>query len=168
MPMKDRPGSVPEINENPDWERIEAPRSVGEGRSFVSGDPDSDRLRIRYYRDRQRNMFVARAWFGPGAEGPPGHAHGGSIFAVMDEVMGGAVWLSGHTAVTVSMSIRFRKLLPLGTCATVEGWVEEVKRKKITARSRIFDHDSGCVFAESEGTFLETKDVFRKIRDIKI
>jgi acyl-coenzyme A thioesterase PaaI-like protein len=166
--MKNHSSSVPEINEDPDWERLEAPRSVGEGRSFVSGDPDGDRLRVRYFRDRQRNMFIARAWFGPGTEGPPGHAHGGSIFAVMDEVMGGAVWLSGHTAATVSMSIRFRNLLPLGTCATVEGWVEEVKRKKITARSRIFDPGSGRVFAESEGTFLETKDVFRKIRDIKV
>jgi len=55
------------------WTPIEPLVSVGTGRSFVSGDPEGDRLRVRYFRRARDGALVGRVWFGPGAEGPPGH-----------------------------------------------------------------------------------------------
>ena len=46
-------------------------------------------------------------------QGPPGHADGGSLAAVLDEAMGAAVWLAGHSVVAAHLSwitaSRYRK-----------------------------------------------------------
>ena len=80
------------------WTPIDPLGSVGTGRSFVSGEPDGDRLRVCYYRRDRDGALVGKIWFGPGAEGPPGHAHGGSMAAVLDEAMGAGAWLAGHAS----------------------------------------------------------------------
>lgn len=60
-------------------------------RQFLQGHPD---LRLAYYRnlekdERGHHVLLGRAFFGSaGCEGPPGHAHGGSMAAVLDEAMG--------------------------------------------------------------------------------
>ena len=44
---------------------------------------------------------------GPPIEGPPGHAHGGSMAAVLDEAMGAAAWMEGHLVVAVRLATSF-------------------------------------------------------------
>ncbi|MBW2476490.1 MAG: PaaI family thioesterase, partial [Deltaproteobacteria bacterium] len=82
----------------PGWTPFDAPALVGETLKFVSGDQTGNRFRVRYFRD-QDQALVARVWFGPVTEGPPGHAHGGSIAAVLDEVLGLAAFAAGHRIV---------------------------------------------------------------------
>ena len=108
-------GTAPEVVPEPGWEPVKPFRLEGGRGSFVSGDPRGDRLRVSYFRRIDDGLLVGRAWFGPGAQGPPGHAHGGSIAAVLDEAMGAAAWLAGHLVVAVRLDTRFRKMLPLGT-----------------------------------------------------
>ena len=69
-----------------DWTPFDAPSLVGESLRFVSGEPDGNRFRVRYFRD-QGQQLKARIWFGPETEGPPWHAHGGSMAGVLDEVL---------------------------------------------------------------------------------
>jgi hypothetical protein len=76
------------------WEGFDAPALVGETLRFVSGDQTGNRFRMSYFRNQDQDL-VARVWFGPVTEGPPGHAHGGSIAAVLDEVLGLAAWAAG-------------------------------------------------------------------------
>jgi len=121
--------------------------------SFVSGDPAGDRLRVRYFRRRSDDALVVEAWFGPGAEGPPGHAHGGSIAAVLDEAMGVAVWLAGHKAVAAELVTSFRRLVPLDTTAGVETTIARVAGRKVTVRARLHDA-TGETFADAEGLFV--------------
>ena len=92
-----------------DWEPFDAPSLVGESLRFVSGDPDGNRFRVRYYRDRERHLH-ARIWFGPETEGPPGNAHGGSVAAVMDEALGLAAWAAGYPIVVGNLNVSFRNL----------------------------------------------------------
>jgi acyl-coenzyme A thioesterase PaaI-like protein len=132
---------------------LETPPSVGTGRSFVSGDPLGDRIRIRYFLRNVDAAIVARLWFGPGAEGPPGHAHGGSIAAVIDECMGAAAWLSGHTVVAGRLVANFRAMLPLETPVTAVASVAAVTGRRVTTRARIEGAD-GKVYAEGEGLFI--------------
>ncbi len=137
----------------PGWSPVNPLLAVGTLRSFVSGEPAGDRLRVRYFRRDQDDALVGKVWFGPGAEGPPGHAHGGSIAAVLDEATGCAAWLAGHSVVAARLTIEFRRLLPLGTLATLEAWVEHTDGRKVATRGRLLGA-GGEPFAEAEGLFI--------------
>ena len=152
--MSEPAGSAPEVVPEPGWTPVDPLRLEGGQGSFVSGDPRGDRLRVRYFRRERDGRLVGRAWFGPGAQGPPGHAHGGSIAAVLDEAMGAAAWLAGHLVVAVRLDTSFQRLLPLGTDALLEAWVERVEGRKVWTLSRLLDGD-GEPFAEAEGLFVK-------------
>lgn len=131
-------------------------------RSFVTNDPDGDRLRVRYELRRgavphasaaEPAALRAEAWFGLGAEGPPGHAHGGSMAAVLDEAMGLAVWLAHRAAVAAHIEVDFRNPLPLGTTARLETHPGEADDRKAAVTARLVAED-GTVFAESRGVFV--------------
>ena len=135
------------------WVAIKGTVDAGRMPSFVSGEPDGHRLRIRYYRRAHDSMFVGKAWFGPGTEGPPGHAHGGSMAALLDEAMGLAAWAAGHAVLAVRVTIDFRAMLPLGTEALFEAFVEKVNGRKVVTRGRLYGADD-VEFATGEGLFL--------------
>lgn len=122
---------------------------------FVSGE-EGDRLRVRYFSTPDRQL-VARAWFGPGAEGPPGHAHGGSMLALLDEAMGLAAWLGEHPVLAIEVTGRMRNVLPLGTIARVDAWIEGVDGRKVRTRGLLHD-GQGRTFCEGEGLFLRAND----------
>lgn len=144
-----------EFRGEPGWEVLTMPRQFGAGRSFVSGEPEGDRLRIYYYLRTEDAALCAKVWFGMGAEGPPGHAHGGSMAAVLDEAMGFIAWVSGHPVVAANINITFRKRLPLEQVLEVEAWIHGVEDGKVVTRGRIHDPASSRVFAEGEGLFIE-------------
>lgn len=153
-----------EFGPEPGWSPLLMPRSFGAGRSFVSGEVDGDRLRIWYYYREADGALCAKVWFGMDAEGPPGHAHGGSMAAVLDEAMGFAAWVNGHPVVAASITINFRKRLPLERILQVECLVTSAEGKKVTTTGRIFDPETGKAFCEGEGTFvLQPMDSFGKL-----
>lgn len=119
------------------WEPFDAPALVGESLRFVSGEPDGNRFRVRYYRDDAQHL-KARIWFGPETEGPPGHAHGGSVAAVLDEVLGLAAWAAGYPIVVGNLNVSFRNLLPLQRVVTVESKIVSAEGRKVMVHGRIF------------------------------
>ena len=129
---------------------------AGERRTFVSGEPDANRLRVSYFRRGQNGPLVARVWFGPGSEGPPGYAHGGAVAAVLDEAMGAGVWLAGHAAVAARIIVDFRDMVPVGFEGLVETRLEGTEGRKISIRAWLFDGEH--VLAESEGLFVVLSD----------
>lgn len=139
--MSEITGTVPtggvDLSGEPDWIPFDAPSLVGSSLRFVSGDPDGDRFRVRYFRDGKQHL-LARIWFGPEAEGPPGHAHGGSMAAVLDEVLGLAAWAAGYPIVVGNLNVSFRNLLPLGRVVTVESKIVSAEGRKVMVHGRIF------------------------------
>ncbi len=129
------------------WIPFDAPSLVGASLRFVSGEPDGNRFRARYYRDSEQHLH-ARIWFGPETEGPPGHAHGGSIAAVMDEALGLAAWAAGYPIVVGNLNISFRTMLPLQKVVTVESRVVSAQGRKVMVHGRLFCDDA--VYAEGE------------------
>ncbi len=152
----------PEVGPEPGWVVVEPPRLEGGRGSFVSGDAAEGRLRVRYFRHERGfeaekggdRRLIGRSWFGPGAQGPPDHAHGGSIAAVLDEAMGAAAWSSGYVVVAVRLVTDFRRMIPLGTDAFLEAWVDRVEGRKVWTTGRLLDA-AGKPFAEAEGLFLK-------------
>jgi acyl-coenzyme A thioesterase PaaI-like protein len=137
-----------------DWLSLSMPSEFGIGRSFVSGDPHGDRLRIRYFLRESDKSLCAKAWFGLGAEGPPAHAHGGSAAAVLDEAMGFCAWINGHPVVAAEIKIRYRKQLPLLRIVHVETNIERVSGVKVFTKGRIFLPGEDRTFVEGEGLFI--------------
>ena len=151
MSMSDPPSRAipPPAVPDADWTPIDPFPFDATENSFVSGGPAGARLRIAYFRRATDGRLVGRAWFGPETVGPPGHAHGGSMAAVLDEALGAAAWADGYPILVARLAVDFRQLLPLGTDATFETWVEAVDGRKVTTRGRLLLPD-GSVVAEGE------------------
>lgn len=132
----------------PEWEPFDAPSLVGNSLRFVSGEPEGDRFRVTYFKNN-KGQLIARAWFGPETEGPPGHAHGGAMAAVLDEVLGLAAWAAGQPIVVGNLNIHFRQLLPLLTVMQVESEVVKIDGRKVTVHGQIVDAE-GAVYAEAD------------------
>jgi acyl-coenzyme A thioesterase PaaI-like protein len=149
---------IPELTGEPGWLDLRRDMWPDKGPSFVSGDA-GDRLRVKYFRRQEDGHLVGKVWFGPGTQGPPGHVHGGSMAALLDEVMGTSAWISGHPVLAASIKIDFRNTIPLQTIAFFEGWVDTVSGRKVTTRSRLAGPD-GKLFAEGEGLFIRMEKFF--------
>jgi acyl-coenzyme A thioesterase PaaI-like protein len=138
------------------WPDIDALLARSGAHSFVSSDPDGDRLRVRYFWQAGQPGLRARVWFGPGAEGPPRHAHGGSIAGVLDEAMGVCCWLAGHRVLAREIRVEFESMLPLGALTLAEARVISVEGRKIRTEASL-RADDGTLFARAEGLFLRLR-----------
>jgi acyl-coenzyme A thioesterase PaaI-like protein len=136
-----------------DWTPIEPFPQLATNGVFISRDPGTRRLRLRFFRRAADDTLCAMAWFGPGTEGPPGHAHGGSIASALDEAMGAAAWYAGYPVVAARLTIEFRDMVPLETEAIVEMQIESIEGRKIRTRGQLVGAD-GTLFAEGEGLFI--------------
>lgn len=142
--------------------RLIDPKPVARVRSFVSGDPAGDRLRVAYWHDPATGELRARVWFGPGAEGPPGHAHGGSIAAVLDEVMGVCAWQQGRRVVAARLDISFLLPLPLGLDVTAKAQVTAIEGRRVTVHGQV-GH-----YAKATGLFIEVRSEMMEAWDPSI
>jgi acyl-coenzyme A thioesterase PaaI-like protein len=142
--------AVPEVDLQGEvgWESFDAPALVGETLRFVSGDRTGNRFRMSYFRDQEQHL-VARVWFGPVTEGPPDHAHGGSIAAVLDEVLGLAAWAAGHKIVVGNLNVSFRQLLPIQTVVQVNTKIVSVQGRKIMVHGEVCSLE-GTTYATGE------------------
>jgi acyl-coenzyme A thioesterase PaaI-like protein len=135
--------------------------------SFVSPGETGRRLRLAYYRRPGDEALLARAWFGPETEGPPGHAHGGSVAAVLDEALGAVAYAHGHAVLVARLGVDFRAMVPLEVDATVETWIERVDGRKIATRGRLTGPD-GSLLAEGHALCVQLGDhhveTFRAVR----
>jgi len=146
----------PPLDVDPGWVPLWPFPALSEGKSFVSGHQAAGRMRVAYFRKPDDDRLLARAWFGPGAEGPPSHAHGGAIAAVLDEAMGGVCWMNGHAVLAARLTITYLRPVPLGTDATVDAWIDLIEGRKVSTRGRLLDRD-GSPFAEADGLFVVIK-----------
>ncbi|MCU0255640.1 MAG: PaaI family thioesterase [Vicinamibacterales bacterium] len=149
MSMQDASAIPPPALPDEGWEPFQPFPELAARESFVSGGPSTHRLRVAYYRRPGDARLLGRAWFGPETQGPPGHAHGGAVSAVMDEALGAVAWADGHPVVVARLCVDFRHMVPLGTDATFETWVERVDGRKVRTRGRLLDA-AGRLLAEGE------------------
>jgi acyl-coenzyme A thioesterase PaaI-like protein len=85
-------------------------------------------------------------------EGPPTKVHGGVSALILDQVLGEAAAAGGSPGMTGTLTLRYRRNLPLGDCS-VEGWIDSQDGPKTVVRGVIRDADGNdCV--EAEGVFI--------------
>jgi acyl-coenzyme A thioesterase PaaI-like protein len=139
------------------WRPIEPFPRGNTTRSYVSDNPDGDRLRVLYFRIGDEPVLRGRVWFGPGTEGPPGYSHGGAVASALDEAIGAVAWMLGHRVVVARLTVDFRSPVTIGTDATIESIVVGVEGRKITCRARLTNN--GALLAEAEGLCVVIRDV---------
>jgi len=50
----------PELSIEKGWTELKIPDTYGIGKAFITGDRNSDRIRVRYFKKDSDNSFVAR------------------------------------------------------------------------------------------------------------
>lgn len=120
---------------------------------FVCGTTDDGRIDVRYFWHEESRDIRADITFGPRAQGPPLHAHGGAIAAVLDEAMGTCAWMNGHMVVAVNIDVDYRRMVPLGQPLVLRCALTRVEGRKVFAHGDLCTAD-GEILAESEGIFV--------------
>lgn len=126
------------------------------GECFLCNDEEKNRVAVKFYWDEEKKKVFADAKLGLRAQGPPGHAHGGSIFSILDEAMGGAAWMCGYPVVAAKISIDFIIMVPLEENLAVEGWVDSCEGRKVWTKGELKLSD-GRIAAKAEGLFIILK-----------
>jgi hypothetical protein len=94
-------------------------------------------------------VTLGRVRFGSAYEGPPGHAHGGMVAAVFDELLGRSQGSAGFTG---RLTITYRRPTPLHRDLELRGWFDRVDGRKrwIKGECRL----DGVLLTEAEGLFI--------------
>lgn len=86
----------------------------------------------------------------------PGRAHGGMICALLDELVGRAIWITNPDmwGVTMNLSIKYRKPVPLNTELVGIGEIVTQSSRTFTGTGLIRDVD-GNVLAEATAVYMK-------------
>ena len=130
------------------------------GDCFVCGTSNPKSLGVQWYMQADKTI-MGEVTLIKAQQGPPMHAHGGASAAILDEVMGGATWANGYMVMTASMTVNYRRPVPLGVPLMAKGWVHEKVGRKVYAKS-IIQLPDGTVAVEGEGIFVENPRLFEQ------
>ncbi|MCF7826592.1 MAG: PaaI family thioesterase [Candidatus Marinimicrobia bacterium] len=121
--------------------------------SFISGEHNDHRIRLKYHFHEESGEVFAEVTFGQLAQGPPGHAHGGAISAVFDELMGACCWVNSYPAMTAQYTTRFFKPLPLEKEVLYCAKIKMVDGHKISLKAKLID-ETDKQYASARGLFI--------------
>lgn len=124
---------------------------IDDGNCFACGPENPIGLHLRFEDadDGVRAQITLRTDY----QGWKGIAHGGIAIALLDEAMAHAAGHAGHRGVTGSMSIRFRKPVPLDVPLEIRGRVEWQRRNVLGLIATVSD-ESGAALVSGEGNFV--------------
>ena len=110
---------------------------------FVDGDVDGPA-------DRRTDGVVT---FGAAYEGPPGHAHGGCVAGVFDELLGRSQLRAGFTG---TLTLTYRRPTPLQRTIDLCAWVDRSDGRKrwVKGTARL----EGTLLVEAEGLFIAPRE----------
>ena len=124
---------------------------------FVCGENNLDGFRVHFTLEGTDSVFY-RVKIPEKYQGYDGIVHGGVIATMLDEAMANCFFLRGIECVTVEMSTKFRKALPVDHEVVVFGKITEQNPKAGVAEAWIVD-DDGIKYAEGEGKYLLLKEI---------
>ena len=123
-------------------------------RCFACGQGNPDGLRLKFKYDPETRIASTQLRLPSRYQGATGFAHGGIIATLLDEAMAKANGLAGVRAVTLKMTVSYRKMVPLLNLINLTGWRTAKKGRKIYLRSELRDAEENLL-AEATGLFLQ-------------
>ncbi len=121
---------------------------------FGCGKDNPEGMRLRFHYDELTSKFVAHFRLRRRFTGPPGHAHGGIIAAILDEAMSKPSKPLGIMAPTTELTIGYLRPVPLNQRLTASAWEVRQDGRKHYRQAEIRD-ESGELLSIGRGTFLE-------------
>ncbi len=86
--------------------------------------------------------------------------HGGIMSAILDEMMGKLLALTGRASVTAEIAVRFRRPVRVGQRLVLRAWVEQERSRVIIARAEAKDAVDGAVCGDATATFVRQRAAF--------
>lgn len=80
--------------------------------------------------------------------------HGGILYAALDDVMANVMYLKQRKAHTARCEIRYREPLRVGQTITLDGWIENERRRLVTLRGEARRDGDGKLIADCEASFM--------------
>ena len=139
------------------YEEIQLPFKIGSFRPGYSTLEHLKGLYLKLYVSSADRSLRGDAAFGPLLEGPPGHAHGGTVAYVLDEAMGTASWCAGHKSVARRLNYELLKMAPLNETLEVWAGVSSHNEDDVYAWAEL-RNTQGEVLTRSEGLFHKLTD----------
>ncbi|MBM3273768.1 MAG: PaaI family thioesterase [Candidatus Sericytochromatia bacterium] len=113
------------------------------------------------YWDAGEGEIAAKVTLTEAQQGAPGHSHGGSLAAILDEAMGWAVWRSGARALAGRLEFDYRLPTPLGVPLEARARVVGRGGRSIRAECEMRLPD-GSVCVQGRGVFVDLGDRFEE------
>ena len=86
-----------------------------------------------------------------------------SAAAILDEIIGVAIWRAGYNVAVVNLDIQFRQAIPVDSTVTVEARMTEENGRKIYGTGEILLPD-GSVAVSGKGIYVEAPHLFEESR----
>ncbi len=102
--------------------------------------------------DHDAKVVHGSVTFGNAYEGAPGCAHGGWVAAIFDEALGMACIFSGGPAMTVELTVTYRKPTPTKVPLRIEARFDRQVGRKIYTSGDLWAGDQ--LIAQSQGLFI--------------
>jgi acyl-coenzyme A thioesterase PaaI-like protein len=132
------------------------------GHCYVCGDANPHGIGLAWYAREDGNIFT-EVKLTLKQQGPKGHIHGGASAAILDEIIGVAIWRAGYNVAVVNMDINFRKAIPVDTTVTVEARMTKKEGRKIYGTGEIKLPD-GTIAVSCTGIYVEAPHLFEESR----
>jgi acyl-coenzyme A thioesterase PaaI-like protein len=98
---------------------------------------------------------TGRVTLGKPHEGPPGLVHGGVVATLLDHVLARALRGAGRGGLTATLTVTYRRPVPLGVPLLVTGEMGTADGRRTTASARLVaEDDPGTTLAEADGLFV--------------
>jgi hypothetical protein len=144
---------------------------IGPGRTYNPaegpGNPIAPPMRV----DIVDGLALGRCTLGLAYEGPPGYVHGGVSALLLDQILGHANVVHGLSGLTVTLSVRYRRPVPLQTPLLVTGELVDANRpRRILSKATIATADHpDTILVECEGAFVvprqdQVESLFGEVR----
>ena len=115
-----------------------------------------------YWINYEEKQIIGRVHFTPKAQSHVGFCHGGSICAVMDDVVG---WLGfcsfgqceAWSGFTAQINVALKKPVPIGSILWLTGEVNRIENgKKVWVDAELVNAD-GCLYCVGDGLYVRKK-----------
>ncbi|MEW5830815.1 MAG: PaaI family thioesterase [Chloroflexota bacterium] len=130
------------------------------GSCFICGSENPHAPGLAWYVD-EKGIVSSAFTLTLAQQGPPGHAHGGASAAILDEVMGAAVWQAGYTVAAAKLEVNYRRPVPLDRPVSTRGYITRRRGRKIYAHGEICLPD-GTIAVEGRGLYIIAPHLFEK------
>ena len=112
-------------------------------------------VQAQFY-ETEENCVVAKVRFKSEHQSYPGRTHGGMISALLDELVGRAIWITEPETwgVTMTLNVKFRKPVPYDTDLKAIGRIENKTSRTFTGSGEIIDLE-GNILAEASAVYMK-------------